>query len=62
VIFGMLAHQGGWDEALLVAVPMLAVFGLLRLAKRRADAIKARRELQTTGSVDVGPEALQSSD
>jgi hypothetical protein len=62
VIFGMLAHQGGWDEGLLVAVPMLAVIGLLRLAKRRADAIKARRELQATGSVDVGPETLQSSD
>ncbi len=34
----MLAHQGGWDEALFVAVPMLLFFLLLRVAKRRADA------------------------
>jgi hypothetical protein len=35
VIFG---HQGGWDEALFVLVP-LAIFAiLLRIAKRRAEA------------------------
>ena len=33
----MLAHQGGWDEGLLVAGPLLAIIGLLWLAKRRAD-------------------------
>lgn len=31
----MLAHQGGWDEDLLVAAPMAAVAWLLWLAKRR---------------------------
>ena len=31
----LLAHQGGWDEILLVAGPMLLVAGLLWLAKRR---------------------------
>jgi hypothetical protein len=31
----LLAHQGGWDEILLVAGPMLVVAGLLWLAKRR---------------------------
>ena len=32
----LLAHQGGWDEILMVAVPVL-VFGLLlRAANRRA--------------------------
>jgi hypothetical protein len=36
------AHQGGWDEALFVVVP-LGVFGLLLWrAKKRADA--ERRE------------------
>lgn len=40
----MLAHQGSWDEALLVAVPLVAVVGLLRLAKHRADKIEARRD------------------
>jgi hypothetical protein len=33
----VLAHQGGWDEALFVVVP-LAIFGvLLWLVSRRAD-------------------------
>ena len=31
----LLAHQGGWDEILLVAGPMLFVAFLLWLAKRR---------------------------
>lgn len=33
----LFAHQGGWDEALFVAVP-LVIFGfLLSRAKRRAE-------------------------
>ena len=31
----VLAHQGGWDEILLVLGPILLIGGLLRLAKRR---------------------------
>ena len=31
-----LAHQGGWDEILLVAGPILVVAGLLAVATRRA--------------------------
>ncbi len=30
------AHQGGWDEILMVAVPILVIVGLLRVARRRA--------------------------
>ena len=30
----LLAHQGGWDEILLVAGPILVIIGLLRLAKK----------------------------
>jgi hypothetical protein len=30
-----LAHQGGWDEILLVAGPIAVIVGLLWLAKRR---------------------------
>jgi hypothetical protein len=33
----VLAHQGGWDEALFVAVPLVIFFLLLRVAKRRAE-------------------------
>jgi hypothetical protein len=31
----LLAHQGGWDEMLLVAGPIVVVVGLLWLARRR---------------------------
>ncbi|MDG1188135.1 MAG: hypothetical protein P8M10_10015 [Ilumatobacter sp.] len=34
----ILAHQGGWDEVLLVGGPMLVIASLLVLAKRRVDA------------------------
>jgi hypothetical protein len=31
----MLAHQGGWDEILLVVGPILVISGLLLLARQR---------------------------
>jgi hypothetical protein len=31
----VVAHQGGWDELLLVAGPMAVVAGLLWIARRR---------------------------
>ena len=34
----ILAHQGGWDEILFVALPIAAFAGLLWLANRRAKA------------------------
>jgi hypothetical protein len=34
----VLAHQGGWDEILLVLGPILVIAGLLRLAKQRVNA------------------------
>ena len=34
----VLAHQGGWDEALFVAVPIVVLLALLALAQRRAGA------------------------
>lgn len=37
----LLAHQGGWDEILLIGGPMLIIVGLLWLAKRRVDAAAA---------------------
>lgn len=33
----LLAHQGGWDEILLVAGPVAILAGLLWLANRRAE-------------------------
>jgi len=33
----LLAHQGGWDEILLVLAPILLIAGLLKLAKLRVE-------------------------
>jgi len=33
----VLAHQGGWDEILLVLGPIAVIVGLLKLAKNRVD-------------------------
>lgn len=43
----MLAHQGGWDEVLLVAVPVVVLGVLLALANRRADRIARERDEST---------------
>lgn len=37
-MLAVLAHQGGWDEVLLVGAPIVAIVALLAIAKRRADA------------------------
>ncbi len=37
-LVSLLAHQGGWDELLLVGVPILIVVVLLAVVKRRVDA------------------------
>ena len=34
----LLAHQGGWDEILFVAAPLVVLAALLAVANRRADA------------------------
>ncbi|MFM8649470.1 MAG: hypothetical protein ACKOJC_10070 [Actinomycetota bacterium] len=36
-VHALIAHQGGWDEILLVAGPILVIVGLLALVKRRLD-------------------------
>ena len=40
----ILAHQGGWDEALLVLAPLILIGLLLLLANRRANAIRQQNE------------------
>jgi hypothetical protein len=35
----LLAHQGGWDEILLVAGPIVVIVVILAIVKRRVDAI-----------------------
>ena len=41
---GLLAHQGGWDEILLVLGPISIIVGLLRLAKNRVDRDQNRAD------------------
>jgi cyanate permease len=36
----ILAHQGGWDEALFVLAPLVIIGLLLLLANRRANAAR----------------------
>ena len=44
----ILAHQGGWDEMLMVLVPIALLVGLLRVAKRRAERAAAVRAGEAT--------------
>ena len=34
----LIAHQGGWDEILLVLGPIAVIVGLLMLARKRVEA------------------------
>lgn len=43
-IAALLAHQGGWDEILMVAGPVVVFAGLLAVARRRALAHAAAEE------------------
>ena len=43
----LLAHQGGWDELILVAGPVMVFAGLLAIARRRALAQAEQREAES---------------
>jgi hypothetical protein len=40
----LLAHQGGWDEVLFVAVPIVIFGSLLAIANRRASRIEQQQQ------------------
>lgn len=44
ILSALLAHEGGWDEALLIGGPILVIAGLLVVAKRRVDAAAADQQ------------------
>jgi hypothetical protein len=44
VLSTLLAHQGGWDEILLVLVPIALFAALLLIANRRAGSIEQARQ------------------
>jgi hypothetical protein len=45
----VLAHQGGWDEILLIAGPIIVVVGLLALARRRVTRAQPAATDPTSG-------------
>ena len=53
----VLAHQGGWDEILLIVGPILVVVGLLRLLKKRVE-----RNAATTAPNDTAPNDTAPND
>lgn len=40
----LIAHQGGWDEVIVVFIPIAIFAGLLAVANRRATQEQAERE------------------
>ena len=50
----LLAHQGGWDEILFVAVPIAIFAGLLAVANRRASKIEDARNSTRIGKAGDG--------
>lgn len=48
----ILAHQGGWDEMLMVLGPIALMAGLLRLAKKR---VAARQESDAAAARGPNP-------
>ena len=58
-LFALLAHQGGWDEVLLIAGPIAVIAGLLWVAKRRVDAAagdeRGQRDESTSLTDDSRP-------
>ncbi len=36
MILNLFAHQGGWDEILMVIAPIILLFCLLKIANKRA--------------------------
>lgn len=61
----VIAHQGGWDEVLLVVVPMVLVASLLWLAKlrvNRAERSAAGANAPRSDALDTGAHGGEASD
>lgn len=49
----LIAHEGGWDEILMVAGPLLVFSCVLFLANRRANAKLAQASADETDPVEI---------
>lgn len=50
----ILAHQGGWDEALMVLVPIGLFVAVLSVANRRAKRMQAERAGDADTEAGIG--------
>lgn len=55
----LLAHQGGWDEILMVAGPVLLMWLILRMANKRAHRMA---DAAGDAAVDASADAAASAD
>jgi hypothetical protein len=55
-VAALLAHQGGWDEILLVAAPILLIIGALWVVKRRVDRMGAPSTATPAGEPRITPD------
>jgi len=46
----VLAHQGGWDEMLMVAGPVALFIGMLRVARQRAEELAEQERAEEADS------------
>ncbi|MEM9615071.1 MAG: hypothetical protein AAF962_01910 [Actinomycetota bacterium] len=53
VVSPLLAHQGGWDEILMIVGPLAVVGGALWLANKRAAELEAAEAATETASADT---------
>ena len=58
----VLAHQGGWDEILLVLTPIALFAGLLWLANTRANKELERRRAEAEAEATTDPVAPDPDD
>jgi len=59
--FAIVAHQGGWDEALLIGGPIIVIAGLLILAKKRVDSALPEKQ-DSAAALDSRADRSEATD
>jgi hypothetical protein len=57
----IVAHQGGWDEVMLIGGPIIVIAGLLILAKKRVDSAQPENQ-DSESSLDGGANGGEAAD
>ncbi len=58
----LFAHQGGWDEVLLVLIPIVVIAGLVRLVQVRAERVAAARPAPDPSESDPADQSRSARD